>query len=336
MQAEGKTVVNEDGDNKNPDSSELPSAPSDSSSSDAVVEGVTLGALERRATATPRIDSVLAANQPLVVTSIARALAAMNQPIMVSGIARAVAIMNQQLVTSGVAQTIADINQQFARSGVVQAMTAANRMLATSGLAQAITNINRQSAASVLSSLRTMESVTEQLNLAYPLRMTKSRSNINVRLYSTFDERFAHEDTSFPYTDQHWLHLFDQLIDHKGLRQVCRNLYSDGYYAISVERAFIYVDNTVQSHSGLTSKYGADLMRSAFGVKSPVLKFNSLQSLSERNAQQGYTEILAGAMTGIRNPLAHDHSLVDDPKTALEQLVLANHLMKRIEAANKD
>ena len=47
-------------------------------------------------------------------------------------------------------------------------------------------------------------------------------------------------------------------------------------------------------------------------------------------------QIFAGAMTGIRNPLAHEYELVDDPKTALAQLALANHLMKMLENVTKD
>ena len=46
--------------------------------------------------------------------------------------------------------------------------------------------------------------------------------------------------------------------------------------------------------------------------------------------------MFAGAMTGIRNPRAHEHELKDDPKVALELLALANHLMGELGAATKN
>ena len=46
-------------------------------------------------------------------------------------------------------------------------------------------------------------------------------------------------------------------------------------------------------------------------------------------------DIFAGSMTGIRNPRAHEHDLVDEPEVALELLALANHLMRKLDAATK-
>ena len=76
-------------------------------------------------------------------------------------------------------------------------------------------------------------------------------------------------------------------------------------------------------------------MRSAFSANSPVLYLNAFRSQSERDEQQGYMDIFAGSMTGIRNPRAHDYQLADDPRIALELLVLANHLMRKLNASVK-
>ena len=74
-------------------------------------------------------------------------------------------------------------------------------------------------------------------------------------------------------------------------------------------------------------------MRKAFSAQSPIIQLNKLKSESEKNEQRGYMDIYAGVMSGIRNPRAHEHKLQDKPEEALELLVLANHLMRRLEAA---
>ena len=38
--------------------------------------------------------------------------------------------------------------------------------------------------------------------------------------------------------------------------------------------------------------------------------------------------IFQGSMIGIRNPRAHEHRYLDDPRNALELLALCNHLVR--------
>ena len=42
-------------------------------------------------------------------------------------------------------------------------------------------------------------------------------------------------------------------------------------------------------------------------------------------------DIFAGVMAGIRNPRAHEHELEDEPEVALELIILANHLMRKLQ-----
>ena len=77
-------------------------------------------------------------------------------------------------------------------------------------------------------------------------------------------------------------------------------------------------------------------MRMAFSANSPTLQLNAFQSRSEKDEQQGYMDLYAGSMTGIRNPRAHEHGLTDEPEVALELLVLANHLMRKLQASTKN
>lgn len=128
------------------------------------------------------------------------------------------------------------------------------------------------------------------------------------------------------------LQLYDGIVTNSSIRDVSRALLRDGYCARAVEEAFKCLNNAVKRKSGLSTD-GADLMRTAFSAKSPTLRFSDLSSTSKKNEQLGYMDIFAGSMTGIRNPRAHDHQLKDDPGMALQLLILANHLMEKLDAA---
>ena len=130
-----------------------------------------------------------------------------------------------------------------------------------------------------------------------------------------------------------WLTQFDVLVTDDGLRGCSRSLFADGYYSLAVQRATIYIDNLVSKRSGRADKDGADLMRTVFSPKNPVLKLNKLQSKSEENQQQGYMHIFEGIMIGIRNPRVHEYAIEDPPRDALEMLVLANHLVRMLKGS---
>jgi len=118
---------------------------------------------------------------------------------------------------------------------------------------------------------------------------------------------------------------YDALIDDPELVSTTRELFCHGHLAQSVEEAFKYANNLVKQRTGLTAD-GADLMNRALSLKNPVLKLSPLKTASQQDQQQGYMQILAGAMTGVRNPRAHQHRYLEDPRVALELLCLANHL----------
>lgn len=129
---------------------------------------------------------------------------------------------------------------------------------------------------------------------------------------------------------------FDDLVTSGSLQSASRELFADGYYARAVEEAFKCLNNEVKAKSGLTLEDGAPLMRKAFSANSPVLELNKLTTQSEKNEQQGYMDLFAGAMIGIRNPRAHDHQIQDDPDVALEMIVFANHLMRMLDGSTKN
>ena len=132
-----------------------------------------------------------------------------------------------------------------------------------------------------------------------------------------------------------FLEQFDELITDPDIRAVSRELFEIQHYARAVGEAFKCLNNAVKLKAGLPAQDGAGLMRSAFSANEPVLALNALSSTSEEDEQKGYMDIFAGAMTGVRNPRAHEHDLEDQPEVALELLTLANHLMRRLRAAIK-
>lgn len=79
-------------------------------------------------------------------------------------------------------------------------------------------------------------------------------------------------------------------------------------------------------------KDGQDLMHKAFTVSNPLLIFEGMDTESGRNVQEGYMQIFAGAMQGIRNPKAHENMSISR-EDAVKRLVLASLLMDKIDEA---
>lgn len=128
---------------------------------------------------------------------------------------------------------------------------------------------------------------------------------------------------------------FDQLVTDPDLRACSSALFRDGYHAQAVFEACKCVNNFVKYRSGLSAQDGASLMRSAFSPKDPVLRLNDLRSQSKRDEQQGYMDVLAGVMTGVRNPRAHEHTRLDDPDVAVKLLGMLDHLMAIARSATR-
>lgn len=130
---------------------------------------------------------------------------------------------------------------------------------------------------------------------------------------------------------------YDSIITNKTLRRKTEKLFKDGHHARAVEEAYKTLDNVVKKKAELqkTDLTGAKLMQTVFTPNKPLLKFNEGISTSEQNEQLGYMQILAGCMTGIRNPRAHDSDWEDTEERALQLLSFANHLIERVLVSEK-
>ncbi len=126
--------------------------------------------------------------------------------------------------------------------------------------------------------------------------------------------------------------LFDELVTDGGLRSATESLFHTGHYREAVLQGYVYLNNFVKDRSRLSALDGRDLMLKALSANNPKLAFTDLKSRSKKDEQQGYMEIFAGAMTGIRNPRAHETRWPEDERSALELLSLAQHLLSKAQS----
>lgn len=129
--------------------------------------------------------------------------------------------------------------------------------------------------------------------------------------------------------------VFDLLISDSQLNHATKRLFDDGHYSQAVFEAYKLIEEIVREKAGMmeTGDIGAKLMRNVLSKGKPKLKINSGITTNDGNEQEGYMEVFAGAMTGIRNPRGHGSIKTDDVQETLELLVLANHLVRKIRAA---
>lgn len=129
--------------------------------------------------------------------------------------------------------------------------------------------------------------------------------------------------------------MFDRLVTNELLREATRIRFRSQNFTDAVEAAFKCLASAVKEKSGHYERDGAELMRHVFGTSSPLLELNARGSRSEKDEHDGYRDIFAGVMIGIRNPRAHEHAIKDNPAVALELLTMANHLMRKLENATQ-
>ncbi len=121
---------------------------------------------------------------------------------------------------------------------------------------------------------------------------------------------------------------------HPQIAEVSKKRMNDGYYADAVEAACKMVNSIVRERvleqTG-DELDGAGLMRKAFSPANPIIRIADVDHKSGHDTQQGYMDIFAGMMTGIRNPKAHDNENISK-EDALRKLILASLLLFKIDS----
>lgn len=127
------------------------------------------------------------------------------------------------------------------------------------------------------------------------------------------------------------------ILIHKNILEVSLRKFENGHYADSVESAFKSVNKCVKeivkARTG-NELDGVSLMREAFNSRNtnPIILLDEVSSESGRNIQEGYMQLFAGAMQGIRNPKAHDNIDITKER-AMHQIFLASLLMHKLDEA---
>lgn len=120
---------------------------------------------------------------------------------------------------------------------------------------------------------------------------------------------------------------------HPSITRVAQARYEAAHFADCVEAAFKEINSLVKDHvrrrTGLELD-GASLMNKAFSPNNPLIVLDDLSTETGRGLQQGYMQIYAGAMTGIRNPKAHANIVINDAR-ARHLLYLASLLAYRFD-----
>ncbi len=115
--------------------------------------------------------------------------------------------------------------------------------------------------------------------------------------------------------------------------RVSQQLFKDGHFADSISAAFKELNNQVkqryEERRGVELD-GADLMRKAFSPNNPLFILADQSSETGANIQQGFMDLFAGSMIGIRNPHAHENLSLDSDG-AKHFLYLASLLMKKFK-----
>ena len=120
---------------------------------------------------------------------------------------------------------------------------------------------------------------------------------------------------------------------HPQIISVAKGRFDNGHYADAVEAAFKEINTRVKkTYRDRTSieKDGAKLMQAAFSVQNPIIKLGDISTETGANIQQGYMEMFAGAMIGIRNPQAHNNLLITK-ENAVRKLHYASMLMYKLD-----
>lgn len=123
-----------------------------------------------------------------------------------------------------------------------------------------------------------------------------------------------------------YIDYFTLLNIHPKVLKASKKLFLDGHYSDAIFNAFKQVEILVKEKSEIEDKSGTKLMQHVFSPQKPILKLNDGFRVSDKDEQEGFMMLFAGASEGIRNPLGHDNKEQKDQKITIQYIAFASLL----------
>ena len=125
---------------------------------------------------------------------------------------------------------------------------------------------------------------------------------------------------------------------HPSIQKSSKKLYKDGHYANAAEDAFIEINDRVKKLFSIVKPSdpipdGEAAMTTVFSSNNPLVEFSDRSTTTGQNKQKGYMQMLAGAMSALRNPKAHSNTEIVSAEEAYRRLATASMLMYAIDEA---
>ena len=125
---------------------------------------------------------------------------------------------------------------------------------------------------------------------------------------------------------------------HPLIQKSSKDLFEDGHFANAAEDAFIEINDRVKKlfairKPGERIPDGDTAMTTVFSSNNPLVEFCDRSTETGFNKQKGYMQMLAGAMSALRNPKAHSNAETLTAEEAYRRLVTASMLMYAIDDA---
>ena len=123
---------------------------------------------------------------------------------------------------------------------------------------------------------------------------------------------------------------------HPEVFKYCKAELLDENYFHAVLESIKGIGERIRRVSGLSSD-GAELVNSAFSVKSPILMLNPLSNDTELSEQKGFSNMLVGLFGAVRNPTAHAPKLIwtMTEQDALDVFSMVSFFHRKLDNAKK-